>query len=202
MNSNQSKDTIEKSDPYYSESFKYKDGHLFCEDIKIKDLKSWLENHHGQPSTPFFAYSRSKIVSNVQAYLKPMKKLRRKTILNYALKANMNPNLASLMKNLGCSATLVSGLELKMALEAGFQPDTLVLNGNGKQHWEIEAAVRAGCLLNVDGTFNLEQTAAVCRKLDKQARVLLRVNPDIDLDPVSRQLKTPITVLVLSKLKK
>jgi hypothetical protein len=49
------------------------------------------------------------------------------------MKANGNPAILKIMKENGCSLTLVSGLELKLALELEFPPDEIVFNGNGKQ---------------------------------------------------------------------
>lgn len=171
---------MEKLNRYVSDVFQYKDGILFCENLSVTEIKAWLKGRGLKQCTPVFIYSKLKIETNVQNYLNSFKCLKRKARLNYALKANMNPTLVGIMKSLGCSLTLVSGFELKLALKLGFTPEHMVLNGNGKELWEIELAVINGCLLNIDSMFNLQQTITVCRRLQKQTRVLLRLNPDID----------------------
>lgn len=163
-----------------SQKFYYKSGVLFCEKIAIREVKTWLKEHRISRNSPTFVFSRNQIISNVSSYSLALKKLERKTKLNYALKANMNPTIVCIMRDLGCSVTLVSGFELELALRLCFEPEHIVFNGNGKQDWEIELAVSVGCLLNVDSLFNVKQTTGVCRRLQKQARILLRVNPDID----------------------
>ncbi|KAK3611333.1 hypothetical protein CHS0354_029985 [Potamilus streckersoni] len=160
--------------------FHYQDGFLFCEDIAVKDVEKALKATGTFPNTPFFLYSKNQIIKNIESYKKPFAELGIRYNLNYAMKANMNPCVLRLVKECQCSVTLVSGLELRLALEIGFKPEHLLLNGNGKQDWEVELAVRSGCLLNIDSEFNLQQTSYVCKQLKKTASVLLRVTPDID----------------------
>ncbi|XP_052768686.1 uncharacterized protein LOC128208963 isoform X2 [Mya arenaria] len=162
--------------------FEYTNGELFCESVSVSSIKDFLQKQSFKTVSPVFVYSKNQIVSNVNAYKLAMKKLEINAVLNYAMKANMNPTVLKIMKDLGCSVTLVSGNELALALKVGFDLRTMILNGNGKQKWEIELAVKHGCLLNIDGMFNLEQTIEVCRRLGTKARVLLRVNPNIPLD--------------------
>ena len=70
--------------------------------------------------------------------------------------------ILKLLRSLGCGVTLVSGTEMHMALEAGFEPENMLLNGSGKVLWEAEAAVKRGVLLNVDSEFDLQQTIGIC----------------------------------------
>ena len=51
----------------------------------------------------------------------------------YAVKANANLHLMTLVKQLDCGAVCVSGYEVQLALKAGFDPESILLNGNGKQ---------------------------------------------------------------------
>lgn len=74
----------------------------------------------------------------------------------------------------------VSGFEVTLSLKQGIQPQNIILNGNGKQNWEIETAVKHGCLINVDSTFDLKNIIKISDKLKSKVRVLVRLNPDID----------------------
>lgn len=171
------------SDDNGESCFRYKDGYLHCENVKITEIQRhhWVQSE--EITSPVFVYSKLQIYRNINDYVVPMQNANRNYILNYAMKANMNPSILRVMKKHGCSVTTVSGFELQLALMLGFEPENIVLNGNGKQKWEIDLAVKNGCLINIDSQFNLEQTIEVCREQDRVARVLLRVNPDID--PVS-----------------
>jgi diaminopimelate decarboxylase len=51
----------------------------------------------------------------------------------YAVKANPNLHLMELVRKQNCGAVTVSGYELKAALNTGFVPEMILLNGNGKQ---------------------------------------------------------------------
>lgn len=55
-----------------------------------------------------------------------------------------------------------------------------VFNGNGKQPWELELAVKHEVLVNVDSEFDLHNIRAAAQKLDKPVKVLIRINPDVD----------------------
>lgn len=55
-----------------------------------------------------------------------------------------------------------------------------VFNGNGKQPWELELAVEHGVLINVDSEFDLDNIRAAAQKLQKEVKVLIRINPDVD----------------------
>jgi diaminopimelate decarboxylase len=81
---------------------------------------------------------------------------------------------------------LVSGNELQLALLAGVAPQKIVLNGNGKSVSDIQAAAAAGCMINADSVFDLENILAIAQALSRgvglsqPVKVLLRLNPDID----------------------
>lgn len=64
----------------------------------------------------------------------------------YAVKANPNLHLLELVKKSGCGAVTVSGYELRAALETGFDPEMILLNGNGKQLYEKNLIFLFSCL--------------------------------------------------------
>lgn len=55
-----------------------------------------------------------------------------------------------------------------------------IFNGNGKLPAELKFAVEQGVLINCDSEFDLENIAAAAAAAGKPARVLIRINPDID----------------------
>jgi diaminopimelate decarboxylase len=55
-----------------------------------------------------------------------------------------------------------------------------IFNGNGKLPAELEYAVEQGCLINIDSEFDFFNIKAATEKVGKPARVLLRINPDVD----------------------
>jgi len=55
-----------------------------------------------------------------------------------------------------------------------------IFNGNGKLPAELRLAIEKGALINVDSEFDLENIAAAAKAVDRTARVLIRINPDVD----------------------
>jgi diaminopimelate decarboxylase len=99
----------------------------------------------------------------------------------YAVKANSSLAILKLLAELGCGFDIVSGGELERIKRVA--PEALprvVFSGVGKQAWEIDAALQAGILLfNVESEAELELLAERAQALGKQARIALRVNPDV-----------------------
>lgn len=160
-----------------AEAFSYSDGILHVENINVAEI-----NKQYNESEPVYIFSKNKIVENIQQYKCELDKQTFRSSINYSMKANGNPAILKIMKENGCSLTLVSGLELKLALELGFPPDEIVFNGNGKQQWEIDLAIRSGVMLNIDSVFNLKQTIDGSKRANALVNILLRVNPNIEVD--------------------
>ncbi len=55
-----------------------------------------------------------------------------------------------------------------------------IFNGNGKLPEELRHAILKGALINVDSEFDLENIAAAAKAVDTTARILIRINPDVD----------------------
>lgn len=64
--------------------------------------------------------------------------------------------------------------------EAQFLKCRTIFNGNGKLPAELRLAIEKGVLINVDSEFDLENIAAAAKAVNKSARVLIRINPDVD----------------------
>jgi diaminopimelate decarboxylase len=96
------------------------------------------------------------------------------------VKANNNLPVLRLLRELGCGAVLVSGNELRLALQAGFDPTRCIFNGNGKTLEDLKLAAESGVFVNVDSEFDLENIVRAARATGKKVPVLLRINPDVD----------------------
>lgn len=100
--------------------------------------------------------------------------------VHYAVKANANPGILRRIAAAGLGADCVSGGEIRMALEAGFAPESIVYAGVGKSDWEIELALEAGIArFNVESTAELQVIEEIAARMGRVAPVCLRVNPDI-----------------------
>ncbi len=100
--------------------------------------------------------------------------------VHYALKANHNAEILSLIASRGFGADCVSGGEVRAALDAGFRPENIVYAGVGKSDDEILFALNAGIeRFNVESAAELEVIDELAASLGLVAPVSLRVNPDI-----------------------
>ena len=101
--------------------------------------------------------------------------------VHYALKANCNPFIVKEIAKYGLGADLVSGGELKAALEAGFKPQDMNFSGVGKTDWEIRMGLSYDIgSFNVESVSELEVINQLADEMDKTAHIALRINPDID----------------------
>lgn len=152
--------------------FHFKDGYLYCEKLKIKDIQDQI------PESPFYLYSLTQITENYNAYQTALEGV--ESIIGYAIKANNNLTILKHLRELGSGAVLVSGNELRIALAAGFDPKRTVLNGNGKTISELILAAEHEVMINIDSEFDLEHVREAAREVGKVANVLIRINPDVD----------------------
>ena len=102
--------------------------------------------------------------------------------LCYAVKANSNLSLLRLFAQLGCGFDVVSGGELERVLRAAPRAASrVVFSGVGKTREEITLALRNNILLfNVESSAELEGLLECASRLKKNARIAIRVNPDVD----------------------
>ncbi len=153
-------------------SFHYKDGYLYCEKLRVKDIQEEVSY------SPFYLYSLAQLKANYIAYQKALEGM--DSIIGYAIKANNNLTLLKRLSELGSGAVLVSGNELRMSLAAGFDLKRTILNGNGKTLAELSLAIEHGVLINIDSEFDLAHIQQTAKDLDEPANVLIRINPDVD----------------------
>lgn len=101
--------------------------------------------------------------------------------VHYAMKANANPGILRRVKAAGFGVDTVSGGEIRLALESGFRPESIVFAGVGKTDEEIILALEAGIsCFNVESEAELQVIDEIAAAMGKTAVVALRVNPDID----------------------
>jgi diaminopimelate decarboxylase len=97
------------------------------------------------------------------------------------MKALSNLSILKLFRDLGAGFDIVSAGELMRCLKAGADPGKIVFSGVGKTDSEIETALQANLLMiNVESRPELHRVSEVAGRLHCNARVSLRVNPDLD----------------------
>ncbi len=152
--------------------FSYKNQSLHAEDINVKVLAA-------QYGTPLYVYSRATLERHWHAFNDALGD--HPHLICYAVKANSNIGVLSVLAKLGSGFDIVSGGELARVIEAGGDMSKVVFSGVGKTPEEIEFALQQGIhCFNVESEPELERINAVAGKLGKKAPISLRINPDVD----------------------
>ncbi len=99
----------------------------------------------------------------------------------YATKAWNCLALCALMIQEGLGLDVASGGELYTALQAGAAASEIYLHGNAKSLAELDMALEAGCTIVVDNPHELTLLAQRAAERQQGARILVRVNPGIDV---------------------
>lgn len=154
------------------DSFRYKNGELFCEEVPVVRIAA-------RTGTPVYVYSRRTIEDHYKKLVDAFRGV--ETLVTYSVKSNSSLAILKLLKDLGAGFDIVSGGELHRVLSVGADPRRVVFAGVGKKEEEIRQAIVAGVgLFTVESEGELARIDAVARRLGKRAPAALRVNPDVD----------------------
>ncbi len=105
----------------------------------------------------------------------------KKSLINYAVKANSNLSVIAHLAKLGAGADCVSIGEVQRALSAGVDKYKIIFSGVGKRDDEIRAALEYDILLiNLESEAEMKRVEMVAKELGLEARISIRVNPNID----------------------
>jgi len=150
----------------------YQDRALTMDGIELSGIAA-------KAGTPCYVYSAAAVLENFHAYDEAFGDTPHTVC--YAVKANGNLALLRLLAQAGAGFDIVSGGELFRVLKAGGDPAKIVFSGVGKTAPEIEAALAAGVgFFNCESEPELALIDSLAHRRGQQARVALRVNPDVE----------------------
>jgi diaminopimelate decarboxylase len=152
--------------------FDYKNGVLHAEGVALPDLAKKVE-------TPFYCYSAATIRRHFTVFSQAMSDF--DALVCYAMKANSNQAVLTLLGKLGAGMDVVSEGELRRAMAAGVPGGRVTFSGVGKTDREIALALDCGIFcFNVESEPELERIAQIASARGQTAPVSIRVNPDVD----------------------
>ncbi|BDI61270.1 pyridoxal-dependent decarboxylase, exosortase A system-associated [Qipengyuania nanhaisediminis] len=128
--------------------------------------------------TPLFVYSRDRLDQRVAQLRAAMPQ---RIGINYAVKANPHPDVIAHMAPLVDGFDIASSGELARVLKQGVDAARVSFAGPGKRDDELEAAIAAGATLNCESEGEAQRSLAIARRLEKRARIAIRVNPSFEL---------------------
>ncbi|MBJ3777179.1 diaminopimelate decarboxylase [Acuticoccus mangrovi] len=150
------------------------DGVLHAEDVPLPAIAKAV-------GTPCYIYSAATFVRHYRVFAGALAAAGVPHLVCYAMKANSNQAVLSLLAHEGAGMDVVSGGELMRAQAAGVPGERIVFSGVGKTDAELAAALDAGILcFNAESESELFRLSAIAVEKGIRAPVSLRVNPDVD----------------------
>ena len=129
--------------------------------------------------TPFYFYDMDLLRQTLDSVVWAAAKYNFK--IHYAIKANYDPRILQVIKEYGLGIDCASGNEVRCAIEAGFDPKSIVYAGVGKRDKEIRYAIEQGIFaINCESLQELEVIDGIAAEMGQVVDCGLRVNPDID----------------------
>ena len=153
--------------------------HFFSLDGVLHADSTPLPRIAAQFGTPTYVYSKAALLENFAAFADAC--AGRDALVCYAMKANSNLAILDLLAGQGAGFDIVSGGELLRVLAAGGDPRKVIFSGVGKTADEMRLALEHDILcFNVESIPELHRLNEVAGAMGKEARVSLRVNPNVD----------------------
>jgi diaminopimelate decarboxylase len=152
--------------------FAYRNGAMCAEDVDLGALARAI-------GTPFYCYSSATIERHYRVFRDAFADV--PALVCYAMKANSNQAVLATLARLGAGMDVVSGGELRRARAAGVSPDKIIFSGVGKTQAEMALGLDEDIFcFNVESEPELEALSQVAAARGRQARIAVRVNPDVD----------------------
>ena len=153
--------------------FNLKAGILHCEDVPLEQLAD-------EVGTPVYVYSAATLRRHATVLKAALAELP-DPLIAYAVKANPNPAVLSVLAREGLGADIVSIGEYRAARAAGMRPETILFSGVGKTADEMAEALAGGLLqFNLESVEEAHTLSIVARAMDAEAPVALRITPDVE----------------------
>ena len=158
--------------PFPMHQFQYREGILHCEEINLQ----LLAEEHG---TPLYVYSANTFRDRYQRLDAALTGLDHH--IAYAVKANSNLSVLSLLAGMGSGFDIVSGGELFRVIKAGGNPKLCSFAGVGKTAEEIRFALQHEIhCFNIESVAELDFINAVAGEQGTAAPIAVRINPNVD----------------------
>jgi len=150
----------------------YRDHTLHCEGVPLPDIAR-------REGTPCYVYSSAAILERFRAYDEAFGDAPHQVC--YAVKANGNLSILKLLADAGAGFDIVSGGELFRVLKAGADSANVIFSGVGKTELELNYALEHKIKsFNCESEPELALIDSLAARRGMQARVAIRVNPDVD----------------------
>jgi len=153
--------------------FDLKNGSIHCEEVPLELIADEI-------GTPVYVYSAATLRRHARVLKDALTGLG-DPLIAYAVKANPNPAVLSVLAREGLGADIVSIGEYRAARAAEVNPQTILFSGVGKTAGEMAEAIAGGIKqFNLESVEEAHTLSVVARSMDAVAPVALRINPDVE----------------------
>jgi diaminopimelate decarboxylase len=159
---------------YLDDCLSTRDGRLFIEELDTVELVREF-------GSPIFVLSEDQIRRNVRRFQDAFTAgwLDGPVKVMPATKANWISAIQRILADEGCGCDIYSSGELTIALEAGFEPQFISVNGVPKDEGHIYRSIQAGARVTIDSLEEVDVIERAAADLDIVAKVRLRLKPVI-----------------------
>ena len=152
--------------------FQYINGVMHAEGVSLQEIAEAV-------GTPFYCYSTATLTRHYKVFSEAFAD--QDALVCYAVKANSNLSVIKTLADLGAGMDVVSEGEIRRARSVGVPGERIVFAGVGKIREEMAYALKEGIYsFNIESEPELYALNEVAQGLDIQARVAIRINPDVD----------------------
>lgn len=145
-----------------------RNGKSYFEEVSARELADTY-------GTPLYVYEADRIRKNYKRLEAAFKSHWSHFRIFYAVKANSNPHIVSLLKRLGAGADCASANEIRLASKVGFQGEEILFSGNYLSDEDLDVGWQTKVLLNLDDSSLLPRIG----KLGTPDFLSFRINPGI-----------------------
>ena len=153
--------------------FELQEGGLHAEGVPLELIAD-------EVGTPVYVYSAATLRRHARVLKEALEGLA-DPLVAYAVKANPNPAVLSVLAREGLGADIVSIGEYRAAKAAGIEPESILFSGVGKTADEMAEALSGGLLqFNLESVEEAHSLSIVAQAMGLEAPVALRINPDVE----------------------
>lgn len=134
--------------------------------------------------SPVFVFSEKTIRDTFKEARRAFETRYPKVQFAWSYKTNYLDAVCNIFHDEGAWAEVVSGFEFEKALALGVNGSQILFNGPEKSADDLELAINHNACIHIDHFDELYLLMEITRKLDKTARVAIRVNMDTGIYPM------------------
>jgi len=157
-----------------SEYFSYRNNKMYCGNVPLEDIIKIA-------GSPVYIYNKQFFKDRYNEFSNAFSEINHEIF--FAIKSNFNLSVIKTFADLGSGTDVNSQGEMYRALKAGVSPSKIIHSGVGKTGDEIINGLEHDILmLKAESEEEVLLINEIAGKMNKTARVALRVNPDVDAE--------------------